>query len=265
MNIIESIVQENPKASIAGSSIIGTRQYQQDFLYLYSDSCQVFGIVCDGMGGLNGGETASRMAVELLARDYLRRDVEEPLPDFFYREAVAMDRAVSGLRDGNGNPMGAGTTVVAASIIGDQLYWLSVGDSKIYIIRNDEITAVTREHNYRLMLQEQLAAGRISQTEYDVEEKTRKAEALTSYIGMGGVKLADINQIPFSLLHGDLIVLCSDGVYKSLDESQIYSMVRDNDVDMAIAAERLTAMALEKGARGQDNTSVVLISFRERR
>lgn len=143
------------------------------------------------------------------------------------------------------------------------LYWVSVGDSRIYIIRGGQIVRQTRDHNYRLLLKEQLSAGQISQEFYDQEEKTPQAEALISFLGMDGLRVIDGKQQAISLLPGDIVLLCSDGVYKSLTDSQIHAMVRDNDIDMNIAADRLTAMALRYGVKGQDNTTVILLRYRE--
>ncbi len=137
------------------------------------------------------------------------------------------------------------------------------------MIRGGQIAAQTRDHNYRLLLKEQLAAGQITRNFYETEEKTPQAEALTSFLGMNGLRLLDVNRTRNGNLQGartllpeDIVLLCSDGVYKSLSDSQILAMVRDNDIDMNIAADRLTAMALRYGVRGQDNTTVILLRYR---
>ena len=64
---------------------------------------------------------------------------------------------------------------------------MSVGDSKLYLIREDKIKTLTREHNYRLQLTEQRAAGMISAKKFEEESNTRMAEALISYVGMNGL------------------------------------------------------------------------------
>lgn len=172
-----------------------------------------------------------------------------------------MNQAVLSLKDKKGKHLKAGTTLVAVYCRENQMYWVSVGDSKIYIIRGNKIRSVNREHNYRLTLRNQLESGRITQEVYDREEKTAQAEALISYIGIESLTLIDGNPTPFLLQPGDIVMLCSDGVYKSLNESQVCAMVRDNDLDMYIAADRTTAMALRYGVRGQDNTTVVLMKY----
>ena len=92
---------------------------------------------------------------------------------------------------------------------------------------------------------------------------TRFFFPLISFLGMDGLRVIDDKQQAISLLPGDIVLLCSDGVYKSLTDSQIHAMVRDNDIDMNIAADRLTAMALRYGVKGQDNTTVILLRYRE--
>lgn len=263
MNQVENLVNikrnENPCLEIAGSSIIGTRQYQQDYAGIYSDSSEVFGIICDGMGGLSGGERASKTAADLFIQDYLKGNKGLEPTEFLMREAGIMDRAVAGLRDEKGKLLNAGTTVVAVIVRGNRFYWLSVGDSRIYLIRGRQIKPLTRDHNYRLTLTAQLRDGVISKEQFEAEAKSRQAEALISYLGMDGLDLTDVKG-PMMLEDGDILLLCSDGVYKSLDDSQIHAMVRDNDISMELAARRLLDMALFMAHGGQDNTTAVLIA-----
>lgn len=262
MNIIEDRMAEDNWYEIGSSSILGTRSYQQDFGYFYTGDHEVLAVICDGMGGLEGGERASRTAVELLARDFKReRPKSGEIAAFLRREAQRMDQAVAALKGDGGNRLKAGTTLVAAYCKDEKLTCISVGDSRIYLIRQHKIRTLNREHNYRLMLQEQLRTGQITREFYEKEEKTAQAEALISFIGMDGLRLVDVTEEPLSLEKGDIVMLCSDGIYKSLDDSQVLAMVRDNDLDMNIAADRTTAMALRYGVRGQDNTTVILFRY----
>ncbi|MCI9592558.1 MAG: serine/threonine-protein phosphatase [Lachnospiraceae bacterium] len=261
MNIIEDRVNTNPWFAIGASSILGTRSYQQDFAYFYTGSQDVLAVVCDGMGGLQGGERASKTAVQLLAQDFQKEKPIKNIPAFLKREAGRMDQAVAALKDEKGKPLEGGTTLVAVYCHKNQMYWASVGDSRIYLIRDGKITSENREHNYRLLLQEQLAAGKITREFYEKEEKTPQAEALISFLGMNGLRVVDVTKMPVMLQSGDMVMLCSDGVYKSLNDSQVCAMAMDNDLDMYIAADRTTAMALRYGRRGQDNTTVILMKY----
>ena len=172
-----------------------------------------------------------------------------------------MDQSVAELKDERGRRLKAGTTLIAVYCREEKLTWISVGDSRIYHIRGQNIVTLNREHNYRLMLENQLNAGLITREFYEKEEKTPQAEALTSFIGMNGLRIVDITEKPVILRKGDIVMLCSDGIYKSLNSSQVLAMVRDNDLDMNIAADRTTAMALRYGVRGQDNTTVILLKY----
>ena len=78
---------------------------------------------------------------------------------------------------------------------------------------------------------------------------------------MNGLRVVDVTKMPVMLQSGDMVMLCSDGVYKSLNDSQVCAMAMDNDLDMYIAADRTTAMALRYGRRGQDNTTVILMKY----
>lgn len=264
MNIIEERREENPWFEVGVSSVIGGRHYQQDFGYIYTDRREAVSVVCDGMGGMEGGERASRTAAELFAEDLHREEPVVDISGFLYREAAKMDLAVAGLKDSDGRLLKSGTTLVAVYCRDNQMYWISVGDSMIYRIRGNSIEPVNIVHNYRTMLQEQLAEGSITEAFYEREEKTPQAEALTSYLGMNHLYRVETGKAPFLLEPGDIILLCSDGVYKSMDQYQILGMVRDNDLDMKIAADRTTAMALEYGGKRQDNTTVILMKYGEK-
>ena len=170
-----------------------------------------------------------------------------------------MNAAVRDLEDGKGNPLNGGTTVVATIIEENKLYWLSVGDSKIYLIRDKNIVAVNREHNFRMRLDERLKSGAITKEQYKKEEG--QAEALISYLGIEDLTLMDINKKPFLLQENDIVLLCSDGLYKCLKESEIGELVYYEEPDMERAARRLTNVVLKRKKRSQDNTSLVIMQY----
>lgn len=244
------------KVEVSASSIIGTRKYQQDS-YGYADTDKgCLAIVCDGMGGLAGGERASALGVRTMLEDFIRTPFSDA-PAFLKQEAEKIDEMVFLLRDENGRQLGAGTTMVAVYIKDDKLNFISVGDSKIYILRSHIMSCLVREHNYRLILDEQLRRGGISREDYARESV--QAEALISYLGIGDLSLIDSNQEPLTLYPGDVILLCSDGVYKTLSEDMIHAVLEDNYFDSDRAAEELTSSAMRYAGRSQDNTTAVLV------
>ena len=78
---------------------------------------------------------------------------------------------------------------------------------------------------------------------------------------MGGLRRIELNAQPFLLEDNDMILLCSDGLYKSLDMNQIQAMILDNQVSLKVAVKRLVRMALELAAKSQDNTTAVLLRY----
>lgn len=257
---IEDEIDAFHQVNMGASSIIGTRKNQQDSLYLQCLQESAIAIVCDGMGGMEGGELASQTAVQILAEDF-EGEPKENIPEFYRREAVKMDLAVAGLSGESGRPIQAGTTIVSIIIVEDKLYWLSVGDSRIYIIRGNEFVQVNQEHNYKMYLDLEFEAGRISEQDY--QERLVKGDALISYLGIGNISLMDINSIPFRLQGGDTILLCSDGLYKRLDDTEILEIIKCGLPDVEEAASELTRIVMEKTIGSQDNTSVILIQYNQ--
>ena len=260
------MISDTSSIKVGVSSILGTREYQQDTVFANVENGVAVGVVCDGMGGLDGGEIASQTATMTFAEDFyswLGSDSfrEDMILQFMRDEAVKMDKAVSGLKNASGEFLDAGTTVVATVIFGNRMYWMSVGDSRIYILRNGKIRTLTRDHNVRLLIDEELRRGIISQDEYDM--RARNAEGLISYLGIGQLELIDTNEgdIPVILEKDDIVILCSDGVYKRLTDEAVADIVWCEEPDMKRAARRLTDVVMQYTQKSQDNTSIVLMQY----
>jgi len=260
------LMNETPSIKIGSSSILGTRDYQQDSLFSNVEKNIAVGVVCDGMGGLKGGELASQKATLTFAEDFYSRLAEGKIMEsniisFLKAEAEKMDAAVANLKDSSGDYLDAGTTAVAAVIFDNRMYWMSVGDSRIYLIRNGRIVRITRDHNVKLLIDEQIKRGEITKEEY--AERAKQAEALISYLGIGNVELIDTNEngLPVILEENDIIVLCSDGLYKRLSDEAIADIVWCEEPDMVRAANRLTEVVQQYTRKSQDNTSIVLMQY----
>lgn len=260
-NIVEMVSDPLTLFDTGIYSIMGTRDHQQDYAGIIGKKKGLAGIICDGMGGLKGGEVASSISVKAFLSDYIDMTEGEAVSDFLVREADKMDEAVFQLSDSQGNNLKAGSTVVSVIIEDVNLYWLSVGDSRIYILRNNSILQITTDHNYRMHLNGLLKKGEISEERYEAEVSGKQAEALVSHLGMGGLKYIDRNSKPFPLEPDDVILLCSDGLYKSLDDHQIMALLTDNKISSRVSARRLADMALTQAVRGQDNTTVIVIHY----
>lgn len=253
----EQIYKKQSRIDMGISSIIGTRDIQQDTIFGYISGSWAIAIVCDGIGGLADGEIASRVAVQSLADAWFAYARLSDIPGFFRQAAIQADKKVFLHSNENGVRIRSGTTVVAVAVNENELYWLSIGDSKIYIIREDEIMPFNIEHNYRLVMDLRVQRGDMTQEEYAAEEY--RADALISYLGMGNVSLMDINQQAFLLEDGDIILLSSDGLYRGLQEQNMLDIIKVNLENMQNAACALTDAV--SGRKKQDNASVVILRY----
>ena len=242
---------------IEHKSIIGSREEQQDSYYVSTCGDIVFAIVCDGMGGTDGGSAASRTAVNKLKELIKAKNPVEPLPLFFLRAIDILDESVVGLK----KQFGAedfGTTIVAVAVENGFLYWLAVGDSRLYIIRGNEIVQITRDHNFALSL-EQWTAEELQTAKSLI--RNPRADALISFIGIGGIKIYDINETALSLFAGDKVLLTTDGLTKVLANNEILHLLTDNQLSNSL--DLLFEKAFVRSNGVQDNTTCVLIQIED--
>lgn len=258
-DIVTVKIEKDPQIHLAAESVQGTREYQQDAYFTMETNVGSLAIICDGMGGMEHGEIASRKAVEKMAGDFENWTGDEEVPIFLQQEAEEMDRLVANLTDINGQIMDAGTTVVATIVVGNKLYWLAVGDSRIYILRGNEMLCVTRDHNYGYRLGRRLENGEISEEKYKEEEKN--AEALISYLGMNGLEMLDVNRVPFELEYGDRVLLCSDGLYKCVTAGKLEELLLYQNYGVENAVRTLMEEVEKSPKRNKDNTTVIMLAY----
>lgn len=234
--------------------VIGSRSDQEDSFGTRLATDAVFAVVCDGMGGLGNGRAASQAAVQKMLDLYDNRSSDEQASMFFLRAMDLIDECVVNLPEGENGRSQSGTTVVAVLVENGMLHWFSVGDSRLYIIRGDEMVQTTRDHNYALSLElwsdEELPG--------DVNDcSQRRKDALISYIGIGGVKIFDVNEVPFVLQAGDRLLLTTDGLYKLLGDKQVFEVLHTTPAPESL--DVLFAQAAHNVVAAQDNTTCVLI------
>lgn len=235
---------------------MGGRSEQQDRAYVCCNEQNIFAVLCDGMGGSTDGGIASDAAIAAMRRaykEYILNEFQDTPPSFLYRAMLTADQDVSKRIDYKAG----GTTLVTAFIQDDLLYWLSVGDSRLYVLRSGELLQVTRDHNYRLRLNELKARGEITDIQYKKESK--RGEALISYIGLRNITLFDLTQTGFKLQSGDRLLLATDGLFKVLSSVQIKT-VMDAHADISVRADSLIKQVLGKSTEQiLDNTTFIII------
>lgn len=246
------------KYKIKSFSLMGNREEQQDAYRITKTKQGVVAVVCDGMGGMNGGSLASNFVADKvsLILSQLNPDSNFSLvaEQLFYR----MDDAVFGLTDSNGKRVGCGTTLVSAVIRNDNLYWFSVGDSHFYFVRKEKVNAVVREHNYGYILNEKRTKNEISQEEYQIE--IRKKEQLVSYFGMGTAEMYDVNKTSFKLIKGDILFLCTDGVYRALTENELETVL-SSKIPIDLKIREIVNRINSKAIHNQDNATGIMIEI----
>lgn len=197
-------------------------------------------IVCDGMGGHAAGEVASRLGVETILSTYYS-DASPDRVDVLRR---AFERANARIHaEGRG---AMGTTGVAALFYKGMLHIANVGDSRAYLIRNDEICQVSRDHS---LVGEQVAAGVITA---DQARSSYYRNVITRALGYQSEVQVDLFHLP--LQAGDMVVLCSDGLHGLVGDEEIYEIVRS--MPLADAVDQLIDLANERG--GTDNITAIV-------
>jgi len=268
----EDFEQENrPVINTAMATHIGTREYQQDAAYVCdpvfdeNEENLTYGILCDGMGGTAEGERASNEVVLFMANkiatlrepdNIINLQNQDYFPVFLENTAHTANDLI--LKQNEEFKQGSGTTLLTVLLHGSSLYWLSVGDSRIYIIRGNEIVQTTKDHNYALELQEKVDAGLLSQEEANNDPKK---DHLISYIGAPFLEHIDINRSPFQMQYNDIVLLCSDGLTKSLYDDEILEIITQSGSNLSETARLLTVEAFDRSPGALDNTTVVLMQY----
>ncbi len=204
--------------------------------------------VCDGMGGHAAGETASRIATEVLVAQYRRHPAD---PGKSLADAVrAANRAIHDAANRDPKLVGMGTTCTALAIHAGRAWCAHVGDSRCYLIRHDEILLMTEDHS---SVMELVREGSISAGEArNHPDKNVILRALGSH---RDVEVAVWPQ-PFLLSPGDRLLLCSDGLYDVVSDQDILDLVGSGAPQDGCA--RLIDLARERGA--PDNVTVVVLA-----
>ena len=233
-------------------SIIGTRNEQQDHAGMLTDDKGLLAVVCDGIGSRVNGGLSAETAVKMYLDNYKNSHIDN-FSEFIVNITDEINEAI---RNNFGN--GCGTTVVLAHIADNMLHWLSVGDSRLYIMRDNKLRQITKDHNYKYMLDKRLENGSIGIDFY--ESELEKGDHLASFLGMGPIDIMDINLKPFPLENGDKLLLSSDGIYKSLGYEGMLAVLKKNS-DTADIADELIYATEHCGKKNIDNSTFALISI----
>ena len=240
------------KFAVYQATRVGGRRYNQDRVaYAYSDKALLL-VLADGMGGHLHGEIAAQVAIQTFMHAFAQAAqprVSEP--EEFLRqiggrahEAIVQYAVAQHL---GGSP---GTTCVAALVQDGQVCWAHAGDSRCYLLRGGKVAAVTHDHS---VTQQWVDWGIIKQDEMKTHPDRNK---ITNCLG-GVEDMFYVESTPAVPLHpGDVLLLCSDGLWGPLVDAEIAAAF--STAPLAAALDQLMDRALLLGGAHADNTTAVV-------
>jgi len=206
--------------------------------------------VADGMGGHAKGEEASKIALNTLTKSV----VPELFGDKSFTELLEngiknANQEILDYTSKNPESSGMGTTTVCALVKGNDVHLANVGDSRAYVISNDEIRRVTKDHSY---VQALIDEGKI--TEEESREHPQK-NVITKAVGI--MESVEPDTMKLTLDNDESLLLCCDGVIAHLPDEDIHKIIRDEN-NPQNACQQIVDLANERG--GTDNISLIILS-----
>src|SRR3981081_2281571 len=253
------MVQAMARYLCAARTDVGRRGEHNEDSFLINEDLGLY-VVCDGMGGHAGGETASRLAVQTIERELLsaRLGGDDPFAAAAPLEesplAPALREAIEGAcaavyRTSRANPelQGMGTTCIALLVQGEIAILGHVGDSRAYAVRDGEVVQRTEDHS---RVNDQVRAGLLTPEE---ARHSRLKNIITRSVGFEEDVLVDL--IGVETRAGDRFLLCSDGLSNLIENDEIRDALVESD--LAKVPEILIQLANSRG--GDDNITVIAV------
>lgn len=237
---------------VGNGQTIGRRKEQDDYFSTATTINGTIAVLADGISGLKNGRMSSTVAVNTFIDAFLQLKRLDSIENFFKEVAIQSNREiVQNLKGSSG-----GTTLVAA-IIDEEgyLHWAAVGDSIITIFRDGEFITVNQKQTFEAVLTERYLSGEI--TEVEVRENPLK-KRLINYLGYEGFKNVEIGREATKLKKRDKVCLYSDGVYNSLTEMEMESILTQKFPPYEIAQKIIEAVE-QKQLKHQDNATIVIL------
>jgi len=248
-----------------GHTDVGRRRKLNEDNFVVDGHAHLYA-VCDGMGGHNAGEVASKMAIEAL-ESFIQKSHNEKEITWPYgletelsfdgnrlKTAIKLaNKRVYKAADNREDYTGMGTTVVAALVSENIATIGSAGDSRCYLFRDGQIQQLTRDDSW---VSAAWAEGILTTDEID---KHPLRNVITKAVGAKDT--IEIDVVEHTMAPGDVIMLCSDGLHAMINDQQILRAVTPFPRSLERAARKLIDAANEAG--GKDNVSVVLVRYFE--
>jgi serine/threonine protein phosphatase PrpC len=240
------------KFSVFQLSRKGGREKNEDRMgYCYTNSSGIF-LLADGMGGHPEGEVAAQIALQTISALYQQEAKPEvfDVKAFFSDAIMAAHRQILRYAAEKSLPDTPRTTLVAAIVQGGVVSWVHCGDSRLYFVREGELLARTRDHSY---LEQRQSARMLAEPPAGFNRNV-----LYTCLGSPTKPVFDVTG-PLPLQQGDKMLLCSDGLWGTMDDSDIVFDLGQKPVSTAVP--ELVERALIKGGSHCDNVTVIAMEW----
>ena len=236
---------------------IGTRPRQEDS-FAFANALDVYdmktqgllAIMADGMGGMQSGKQVSEAAAQAMVAEFNAMDREGDLAQQLKEAVIRTNDQLYSRFGGSG-----GTTIVACLIYREQLYFACVGDSFLYLKRNDGLFRLNREQTYKHQLyMDNIREGCMDPSTANADPDGSR---LSQFVGMDELEDVDYLRRPLPLQNGDVLLLCSDGVGGVLTTRTVLDCLRASS--SAEACARLEQEVQRQGRVHQDNYTALVI------
>ena len=238
--------------AFATSDVGKAREINEDYFYISfpDDPVQLF-ILADGMGGYNGGEIASKLAVTT-AKNYILSNYEkskeskETLLDLVKNSSQYANMVVYEKAKENADLSKMGTTLDVCLIYQNKAFISHIGDSRIYRMRKEFFRKLTKDHSY---VQKLLDEGKI--TEEESKNHPKKNMLMKA---LGCIPFIEPDAMIKGFIKGDILLMCSDGLTNMVSEDEIQQIIKENPTD---STKLLVQKANDLG--GKDNITAIII------
>lgn len=239
----------------SGNTDIGKkRKTNQDSFHMSLDH-KLF-VVADGMGGHNGGDIASQMAVKILP-DYVHKNLDMDPVNLLTGSIKESNRSIKNFGETHPELVGMGTTIVSFLFKGQNLYIGNVGDSRAYLINHKKIFQLSRDHS---LVQEKLNYG-----VYDREQAALDPQKNVLVRTVGFEDDVEVDVFVYKVNKNDIFLICSDGLHGKVSDEDILYLVNkyipDPAVATQVAADKVIKALIDQANDngGQDNITAILV------
>ena len=241
---------------IANGQIQGRRDYQQDYFSIkYLENGAILFILADGMGGYKGGEIASKLAVDTFEKDFkVSNDISKSLNQSLQKA----NESIYQYKEQNKDVKSMGTTLIVLYLIKDEFQWISVGDSPLFLIRDNKIARINANHSVAGLLELQVKQGEVTQKEV---ENNPNRHMLTSALDGNDLTTVETSRV-MKLNENDKIILASDGV-ETISKEEILGIAISTDNSKAVCLKIIEAIE-SRAKENQDNATLIYIDVEKK-